>query len=122
MRAPALRNNCVYARYADSQRACNAPLAHRMLSVRKVASDVLVRWASLTALAHGPAASHKHGSPATAMVWPAGLNTYVSSAVPQRICNGGVKRSLSTTLIGRPLCSDNVLPASTARLIERSPP
>jgi len=48
---------------------------HRMLSVRRVTSLVLVRCASLTALAQGPTASYRHGRPPRVMTWPVGLKT-----------------------------------------------
>ena len=48
---------------------------HTSERVRRVSGEVLVRWASLTALAHGPSASKRHSKPPRSISWPEALNT-----------------------------------------------
>ena len=52
-----------------------AVLPHTSDSVRRVSGVVLVRWASLTALAQGPSASNRHRRPPRSIVCPEALKT-----------------------------------------------
>ena len=70
--------SCSSPRYhsaAAAARPLRAVVPQMSVSVRRVAAEVLVRWASLTALAHGPPASNRHSSPPRSMLWPAALKT-----------------------------------------------
>ena len=49
---------------------------HQTMNRQSVESSaVLVRWASLTALAQGPSASKRHSSPFRSISWPEALKT-----------------------------------------------
>ncbi len=89
-------------------------------NVRRVSEVVLVRWASLTAFAHGPSASNRQSSPPRSIVCLEALKTYDAPAGATPTRNGPRARSRSTTLIGKPLCRDTTLHASTATLIDES--
>src|ERR1700676_3496615 len=92
------------------------------VSVCVVWGSVLVRWASLTALPHGPSASHRHNRPARSIVCPEALKTYDEPAAATITRNGGFALARSTTLIGKPLCSETMLHTSTAALMEVKAP
>src|SRR5262245_57725518 len=115
--APCFSSSSRYHAVVCSARPGSAVVPHTTDSVRRVSAVVLVRWASLTALAHGPSASNRQSRPPRSMVCPEALKTYDAPLGASPTRNGGRARSTSTTLIGKPLCSDTTLHASTARLI-----
>src|SRR5690606_41212879 len=63
-----------------------------------------------------------HNHPYSPCVFPGGLNTWVAQGGAVPTPTGAVAKSESITLMGNPLCSETALQASTATLIEESPP
>src|SRR5437763_8362725 len=115
--APCCSSNDRYHAAACPPRPGNAVVPQTSESVRRVSGPVFVRWASLTALAHGPSASKRHSRPPTSISWPEGLKTYLVPAAATPTRKGGRALSRSATLIGKPLCSDTILHTSAATLI-----
>src|SRR5262249_38768625 len=98
--APCCSSSARYQRSVWAARSGRATVPHMTDSVRRVSAVVLLRWASLTALAHGPSASNRHSNPPRSIVCPEALKTYDEpcGATPTR--SGSRARSRSTTLIG----------------------
>ncbi len=114
---PNSSNKARYHFVTSSTRPGKAFVPQTTDKVRRVWSFVLVRWASLTALAQGPSASNRHSKPPTSMLWPDALKTYAVPTGATSTCHGSRAWSRSTTLMGRPLWRETMLQTSTQRLI-----
>src|SRR4051794_10487054 len=78
--APSASSSERYQASAAAARPGRADVPQTSDSVRRVSAAVLVRWASLTALAQGPSASNRQSSPPTSIAWPEALKTYDAPA------------------------------------------
>ena len=119
---PCRSNNSRYQASVRAARSGSAVAPQITDSVRCVSGPVLVRWASLTRVGARAVRVEQAEQPAQVDRLARGVEDVGQpgrgNAHPQR----RRARSRSTTLIGRPLCSDAMLQASTAALIGDSSP